>query len=67
MCQLTPPSCVKKGVSKKNVLFLKKTATLFFMKRKKIPYKKSKKLFTKTARRVNSANGYVPMRGGIRF
>lgn len=36
-------------------------------KRFKIPSKKSKKMFTKTARRVNFKNNLNPMRGGIRL
>lgn len=36
-------------------------------KRSKVPYKKSKKLFTKTAKKVHPKNGAMPMRGGIRL
>lgn len=37
-------------------------------KRHKIPYKKSKKQFTRTAQKVNKKNGMGrPMRGGIRL
>lgn len=39
-----------------------------FKSRSKIPAKKSKKLFTKTAKRVNVKNLRAqPMRGGIRL
>lgn len=39
-----------------------------FKNRKKIPAKKSKKLFTKTAKRVHVKNNLgMPMRGGIRL
>lgn len=39
------------------------------MKRKKLPYKKSKKLFSKTANRTHKKNtlNTIPMRGGIRL
>lgn len=38
------------------------------MKRKSLSRGKSKKLFTKTAKRVHKKNGYGrPMRGGIRL
>nr|QJB20535.1 MAG: hypothetical protein [Microvirus sp.] len=37
-------------------------------KRKKVPMKKSKRLFTKTARKVHKKNvNPRPMRGGIRL
>lgn len=38
-------------------------------KRFKMPRKKSRKLFTKTAQKVNKKNTYsgMPMRGGIRL
>jgi len=36
-------------------------------KRKRLNYKKSKKLFTKTAKKVNRKNSMRVMRGGIRF
>lgn len=37
-------------------------------KRKKLNYKKSKKLFSKTARKVHVRNvNITPMRGGIRL
>lgn len=36
-------------------------------KRKKIPMKKSKRVFTKTAKKVHKKNGLAPMRGGIRL
>lgn len=36
-------------------------------KRKSIPMGKSKRSFTKTAKKVNSKNGLAPMRGGIRL
>ena len=36
-------------------------------KRKKIPYRKSKKSFTKNAKRVSNVNYWNPMRGGIRL
>lgn len=37
-------------------------------KRMKVNFKKGKKLFTKTAQKVNRRNGYTePMRGGIRL
>lgn len=36
--------------------------------RKRIPRRKSKRLFTKTARKVHKKNAYGrPMRGGIRL
>lgn len=35
--------------------------------RKKLPPKKSKKLFTKTAKKVHPKNDYRPQRGGIRL
>lgn len=41
-----------------------------FQKRKKVPYKKAKKAFTKTASYVSPVNGYTSgpnMRGGIRL
>lgn len=37
------------------------------MRRKPIPKSKSKKLFTKTAKKVNGKNMMRPMRGGIRL
>lgn len=38
------------------------------MKRYKLSKGKSRKMFTKTAKRVNKKNGYSrPMRGGIRL
>ena len=36
-------------------------------KRHKISRKGSRKLFTKTARKVHKKNSYMPMRGGIRI
>lgn len=36
-------------------------------KRVKLSSKVSKKMFTKTARKVNSRNSLNPMRGGIRL
>lgn len=37
-------------------------------KRHKIKFKKSKKLFSRTAKRVHKKNGYgAPKRGGIRL
>lgn len=36
-------------------------------KRRPMNYKKSKKLFTRTAKKVHSRNGKVVMRGGIRM
>lgn len=36
-------------------------------KRKKLNYKKSKKQFTRTAKKVHPKNGINPMRGGIRI
>lgn len=36
-------------------------------KRSKIPSKKSKKVFTKTAKKVHPKNFARPMRGGIRL
>lgn len=36
-------------------------------KRKSLPKGKSRKLFTKTAKRVHPRNDYRPMRGGIRL
>jgi len=36
-------------------------------KRRKIPLKKSKKMFTKHARKVHKKNMANPMRGGIRM
>lgn len=36
-------------------------------KRKKLPSRKSKKLFTKTAKKVHPVNDYRPFRGGIRL
>ena len=39
----------------------------FNKKRVKLLPKVSKKLFTKTAKRVNARNSLNPMRGGIRF
>lgn len=36
-------------------------------KRKSLPMRKSKKLFTKTAKKVHPKNDYRPMRGGIRL
>nr|QJB20786.1 MAG: hypothetical protein [Microvirus sp.] len=36
-------------------------------KRFKIPARKSKKMFTKNAKRINRKNGLNPMRGGIRL
>jgi hypothetical protein len=36
-------------------------------KRYKVRRKKSKKMFTRSARRVRSQNFYMPMRGGIRM
>lgn len=38
-----------------------------FKNRVKIPNKKSKKMFTKSAKRVNMKNGLNPVRGGIRL
>jgi hypothetical protein len=37
------------------------------MRRQKLNYKKSKKLFTRTAKKVNSKNNSRVMRGGIRL
>jgi len=38
------------------------------MRRKKMPSRKSKKLFTRTAKKVHKKNTLgVPMRGGIRL
>jgi len=37
------------------------------MKRSRISRKRSKKLFTKTAKRVHPKNGSFSMRGGIRL
>lgn len=36
-------------------------------KRKKLTSRKSKKLFTRTAKKVHPKNDYRPMRGGIRL
>lgn len=36
-------------------------------KRQRIPMKKSKRSFTRGARKVNRKNGITPMRGGIRL
>lgn len=36
-------------------------------KRKSLSMKKSKKLFTRTAKKVHPKNDYRPMRGGIRM
>lgn len=36
-------------------------------KRVKIPASKSKKLFSRTAKKVHKKNGLRPMRGGIRL
>lgn len=36
-------------------------------KRMKLSRRKSKKLFTKTAKKVNNRNYITPMRGGIRL
>lgn len=36
-------------------------------KRKKLSAKKSKKLFTRTAKKIHGKNALRPMRGGIRF
>jgi len=36
-------------------------------KRSKINYKKSKKMFSKTAKKYNKKNNMSSMRGGIRF
>lgn len=35
--------------------------------RKKLSPKRSKRLFTRTAKKVNKKNGTRPMRGGIRL
>lgn len=35
--------------------------------RRKLPNRASKKLFTKTAKKVHPKNDYRPMRGGIRM
>jgi|TARA_B110000483_G_scaffold230249_1_gene295237 hypothetical protein len=37
------------------------------MRRKKMPMKKSKRVFAKTAMRVNKRNNIKPMRGGYRI
>jgi len=37
------------------------------MRRKKMTRRKSRKLFTRTAKRVHRKNGLNPMRGGIRL
>lgn len=36
-------------------------------KRKKLNFRKSKKSFTRTAKKVHPKNALKPMRGGIRF
>lgn len=36
-------------------------------KRRPIAYKKSKKLFKRTAQKIHPKNAIKPMRGGIRF
>lgn len=36
-------------------------------KRAPLPMKKSRKLFTRSAKKVNKKNGIAPMRGGIRL
>lgn len=47
---------------------MKKFGKSKFKNRTKMPYKKSKRLFTKTAKKVHSKNAYLnPMRGGIRL
>lgn len=38
-----------------------------FKKRKKMGYKKSRRNFTKNAKRVSRVNNWNPMRGGIRL
>lgn len=37
------------------------------MKRKSLSRRKSRRVFSKTARRVHKKNSFVPMRGGIRL